>query len=117
RVDDAWRVLMDARERSLLALVQTQLETYEPMALVNVQTVRTNRDASWLNVSLTFIEIRRVSTETVADPVPARPRDRRQVDHGSQQATRPTRLRASDIQILNGIRPGLGDSVQHALGS
>jgi hypothetical protein len=105
RVADAWRVLMDARERSLLVLVQTPLETYEPAALLNVETVRTARDFSWLNVSLTFREINRVATETV--PVPARTRDRRQVDRGSQQTTASTpRLRSAAVQILHGLGVG-----------
>ncbi len=95
RVADAWALLMDARERSLLATVTTGWETYEDMVLLEVLATRAAEDGSWLRASLTFAELRMVSTQLVADPVPARPRDRRQVDRGSQEAQEaPPRLRS-----------------------
>ena len=38
RVADSWRTLLDARDRSLLAIVETSLETYEDMVKAGVLT-------------------------------------------------------------------------------
>lgn len=84
RVNESWATLMDAMDRSLLAVVTTGIETYEDMALVDAATTRTAKDGTWLRADLTFAEIRQVSTQLVADPAPDRPRGVSQQDRGSQ---------------------------------
>ena len=112
RIADSWAILMDARERALLAVVTTAYETYEDCVLLEVLANRTSADGSWLRAQLTFAELRLVSTELVDDPVPARPRDRRQVDRGSQEAEEASpQLQSVEVRIANLIAPawqGLG---------
>jgi hypothetical protein len=84
RARDAWAVLEDAEARGLVAVVTTPLKTYSSMVLIEAQAPVTALDGSWLRAELTFKELRLVQTQTVADPVPARARDRRQVDRGTQ---------------------------------
>lgn len=84
KVRDAWARLDDARKRALIAYVTTPIATYTDMVLVEAQAPRTAADGTWLRAELTFKEMRFVQTQTVADPVPARARDRRQVDRGTQ---------------------------------
>lgn len=84
RVADSWALLLDARDRALLAVVTTGLETYEDMVLIEAHTTRSAKDGSWLRAELHFAQVRQVSTELVDDPTPARARDRRQQERGSQ---------------------------------
>jgi hypothetical protein len=93
RARDAWATLLDARDRALLTIITTPLETLEDMVLVDAQTTRTNKDGSWIRVELTFASMRMVASELVDDPIPARARDRAQTDLGTQ-ATQPTELRS-----------------------
>lgn len=112
RVADTWAILMDARDRALLAIVTTKWETYEDCVLLEVLANRTAADGSWMRATLTFAELRLVSTELVDDPVPARPRDRRQVDRGSQEAQESQpRLRSIARRGFDSVAPffsGLG---------
>lgn len=101
RVVDTWRALIDARDRALLATITTRLETYESMVLIEANVTRTAQDGTWIRAELTFAQIRQVSTELVDDPVPARPRDRRQVDRGSQATEEaPPQTRSLAVQAL-----------------
>lgn len=84
RVVDTWRALLDARDRALRATITTRLETYESMVLIEANTTRTAQDGTWIKCELTFKQIRTVASELVDDPVPARARDRRQQNRGSQ---------------------------------
>jgi hypothetical protein len=104
RVVDKWARIIDARDRALLATITTKIETYTNMVLVEAQTTRTAADATWLRAELTFAEVRQVSLELVNDPVPARVRDRREVNRGAQ-ATQPAtpRLRSDAVQILDAL--------------
>lgn len=97
RIADSWQVLMDARERALLADVTTKYETYEDMALTGLSAPRNAADGSWLRANLTFTEIRSVSSELVDDPVPARARDRRRRERGSQEGEQATEEEAGDL--------------------
>lgn len=104
RVVDAWRQLIDARDRALLATITTRFETYEDMVLIEVISNRTAADGSWLRAELTFAELRTVETQFVDDPVPSRPRDRRQVDRGSQEAQEaPPRLRSLAHRAIEAV--------------
>lgn len=84
RVRDSWELLLRARDNALLAVVTTGLETYEDMVLTEAVTNRTAADGSWIKADLTFAQVRRVATQLVDDPTPIRPRDRRQVNRGTQ---------------------------------
>lgn len=84
RARDAWAQLVDAKDRALLATLTTKIATYEDMILVEALTTITSADGTWIKAELTFMPIRQVSSELVADPVAARPRDRAQVNVGAQ---------------------------------
>jgi hypothetical protein len=106
RVADAWSLVLRARDHALLAVVTTHLETYEDMVLIDAGVTNTAADRTWLRAELTFAQIRRVSTELVDDPVPARARDRRQVNRGAQsteEATAPTRPRSILSRTVEGL--------------
>ncbi|MEM9407169.1 MAG: phage baseplate protein [Acidobacteriota bacterium] len=87
RVVDAWRQIIDARDRVLRATVTTKIETYESMVLIEAIVNRTAEDGTWLRAELTFAEIRDVATEFVVDEVALRPRDRPEGNNGSQEGT------------------------------
>lgn len=114
RIADSWRILMDARERVLLAIISTGLDTYDDMALTSIETVRTFADGTAVQVDLTFVEVRQVSTELVDDPVPARHRDRRQSNQGAQ-SPRPTEP-ALDSLLDRGVNHGGIDHLVTQLG-
>lgn len=99
RIADSWQVLMDARERALLADITTKYDVYLDMALTELSAPRSAEDGTWLRASLTFEEVRSVSSELVDDPVPARVRDRRQRDRGSQE-TEDVELSGSERERL-----------------
>lgn len=82
RTRDQWEILTRARDKALLAIVTTEIETYDSMVLSDVRAPRTSQDSEWLKVDLTFKQIRKVATETAIEP--PRPRDRRQVNRGTQ---------------------------------
>lgn len=84
RMRDAWALLTTARDAGQLAIITTAIATYEDMVLIEAQAPRVAADGTWLRAELTFKEVRFVTTQVVADPVPARARDRRQVDRGQQ---------------------------------
>ena len=110
RVLDSWALLKDARDRALLATVTTAWETYEDCVLLELLANRTAADGSWMRVSMTFAELRMVSTQLVADPVPLRPRDHRQTDRGSQEAEEASpRLRSLARQGLDAVAPILSN--------
>jgi hypothetical protein len=87
RVQDSWAIVLDAMNRALLATVSTGLESYSNQVLIEAQVTRTAQDGTWIRAQLTFVQIRMVATELVSDPTPARARDRRQDDRGSQATT------------------------------
>ncbi len=114
RVVDAWATLLDARDRALLAVVTTRLETYEDMVLTEASTTRTAADGSWIRVEVTFSEVRQVATELVDDPVPERSRDHRQENVGSQATAEATpRMQSALVQ---GASSEFGQQVLSAFG-
>lgn len=87
---EAWARLEDARDRHLPAVIVTNLKTYGEdvdLMLKEATTTITAKDGSWIRASLTFGQMPTFSTETVDDPTPARPRDQRTTDIGSQSTT------------------------------
>lgn len=106
---DAWAALLDARDRALLGVVVTEIATYEDMVLIEAQSSRAAADGTWLRAELTFRELRIVQTQSVADPVPARARDRRRVDRGAQGTEEaPERLESIAHRGLSGVAELLG---------
>lgn len=101
RLADAWEALEDAAGRSLLALITTSRKSYEDVLLMSVMSSKTAADGTWMKAELTFKPIRFVQTQLVADPVPARARDRRQVDRGAQgtEEDRPDRMASALTQL------------------
>jgi hypothetical protein len=87
RVLDTWTRLIYARDNALLASITTPLETYQDMVLSEIQTTRRAADSTWLRASLVFTPLLLVALDLVDDPVPARARDRRQVNRGAQSVT------------------------------
>lgn len=83
RVEDAWALLDRARNEGWTATVTTRLKTYSPMLLTSHETVRAAKHGSGIVVDLTFVSLRTAATELV-DAAPARPRNRRQQNRGSQ---------------------------------
>jgi hypothetical protein len=102
RVRESWELLMDARERALLADITTKYETYLDMAMTEVSATKRAEDGSWLRANLTFEEIRSVSSELVDDPVPARVRDRRRRDQGSRE-TKDPELSPDEEERIRGL--------------
>lgn len=87
RTREAWLILEDARDRHLPCVIVTALKTYGEdvdLLLKEATTTKTAKDGTWIKVSLTFGEMRLFNTETVADPVPTRPRDHRPLTTGTQ---------------------------------
>lgn len=75
---DAWQLLNDAIDGGWPAIVTAApIPTYEDVYLVEAATEFTAADGSWMRLELTFMPIRQVSTELVADTLPER--DRRTV--------------------------------------
>lgn len=109
RVHDVWEQLIDARDRALLATVTTAIRTYEEMVLIEATTTRRSEDGTWMHASLTFAEIRRVSTELVDDPLPARAHDQNERSRGSQSTEEAApRLRSAVVQVTDFISSAFG---------
>lgn len=83
-VRDTWAKLIDARDRALLATITTRIETLSSMALIDIETTRTAANGTWIEVELSFAEIRTVSTELVDVPTPVRARDQAERPAGAQ---------------------------------
>ena len=99
---DAWQLLEDAVDGAWPAIVTAPpLGTREDLYLVEAATELTAADGTWLRVELTFMPIRQVSTELVADILPDR--DRRTVQHGSVATEDPpARLTSVAARLLGG---------------
>lgn len=72
---DAWRLLSDALDGAWPAIVTAPpIPAYEDVYLTEAATEFTAADGSWMRLELTFMPIRQVSTELVADTLPDRDR-------------------------------------------
>lgn len=106
RVRDSWDLLTRARDGAWLASIITDLRTYESMVLLSAETTRTAVDGTWIRVRCVFRQIRRVSTQLVDAPEPARARDRAQQRGGRQpteETDAATQPRVSGLATLFGL--------------
>lgn len=106
RCRDVWAQLEDVMTRALLCVVTTRIKTYREMALTEATTSVTAADGSWIRGQLTFQQCPTVSTELVDDPVPSRPRDRRQVEAGTSATEPAPELESFASQGLDAIFGG-----------
>lgn len=100
---DAWALLERAADEALPAIVTTGIKTYEDIYLTEAATEFTAADGTWMRLELTFMPIRKVSTELVVDTTPDR--DRRVVNSGAVATQDPV---PGEVSLLS--RTGLFQS-------
>lgn len=90
RTADSWALLQAAPANAWIATVTTKLATYDSMVLITGEAIRTREKGTVLEVALSFIPIRKVSTGRVdgaPPPRPARARNVAAADDGAQPGT------------------------------
>lgn len=97
---DAWALLERAADEALECVVTTRLKTYEGLYLEEAQTELTSADGTWMRVELTFMPIRKVSTELVEDIAPDR--DRRTRNAGAVALQDPTATESAAYALAAG---------------
>ena len=93
---DAWALLQRAAAEGLPALIVTPIAEYDDVYLEEAATEFTAADGTWMRVELTFLPIRKVSTELVEDVAPDR--DRRTRNAGAVSMQEPS---ASETELYN----------------
>jgi hypothetical protein len=112
---DAWALLERAVEEGLEAIVTTRLSTYEGLYLEEATTEVTAADATWQRIELTFMPIRKVSTELVEDVAPDR--DRRIRNAGAVALQDPTANESTAYALSGGDPSRYGSTYRDPLGA
>jgi hypothetical protein len=110
RVEDAWALLNRAADEALEAVVTTRLGTFDGRYLDEVTTEHTAADRSWMRLELTFMPIRKVTTELVEDVTPDR--DRRPRNAGAVALQDPTATESALYSATGGDPRRIGSALR-----